>query len=249
MNDLPIFSAPGQDLESTMPPNYIAKAGQLQTFSLPEQVTGTPADRQIGKAIVNAWRQDGILQIAMDQEQQRVLGEAFIAGKRFFRKPHDEKAACIDSQSYSGYIASGEEITNGIADYSEIFTVTKDLDLTEPRVKAKWPCHGPCPWPDIEMKAPMQSYMDCLGDSGEKLLQLIEYGLELEPGSLTQYTKDGWHHLRILRLVLLNTLWRSTNNANPLATVEILDSQLQTIQMARGMKAVESAPIQITVFW
>ena len=196
------LSASVQDLASTMPPNYVARVGHLQTFDLPEQVTGTATDRELGKAIIEAWRRDGILQITMDPKQAALLEEAVVASKRFFRKPHKEKAACIDSQSYSGYIASGEEVTDGIADYSEIFTVTKDLDLAEPRVKAKWPCHGRCPWPDIEMKAPMQAYIDYLGKSGEKMLQLIEYGLEVEPGSLTKYTQDGWHHMRILRHVL-----------------------------------------------
>ena len=61
-------------------------------------------------------------------------------------------------------------MTDGIADYSEIFTITKDLDMAEPRVRAKWPCHGPCPWPDIQMKEPMVRYDTNLGAEGEKLL-------------------------------------------------------------------------------
>jgi isopenicillin N synthase-like dioxygenase len=197
------LSTPSRDMASSMPPNYVASVGNLQTFTLPDKVTGTITDREMGKAIINAWRRDGILQIAMNPKQAALLEEAVMASKRFFRKPYNEKAACIDSQSYSGYIASGEELTDGIADYSEIFTVTKDLDLAEPRVKAKWPCHGRCPWPDAEMQEPMQTYMDYLGESGEKMLQLIEYGLDVEPGSLTKYTRDGWHHMRILRQVSL----------------------------------------------
>ncbi|CVK86342.1 related to ethylene-forming enzyme [Fusarium mangiferae] len=118
---------------------------------------------------------------------------------------HDTRAAftlqkCqLRYQTYSGYIASGEELTDGIADYSEIFTVTKDLELDEPRVVAKWPCHGRCPWPDYEMQNPMHRYMQSLGGVGETLLQLTELGLGVPQGSLTNYTEDGWHHLRILR--------------------------------------------------
>jgi isopenicillin N synthase-like dioxygenase len=189
-------------LEETMPPNFVARVGNLQTFKLPDQVTGGPDDIALGKALIDCWRSDGILQIAMNGKQGKLLQDAFTASKQFFRKPHVEKAACVDSQSYSGYIASGEEVTNGVADYSEIFTVTKDLDLSVPEVKEHWPCHGPCPWPDAEMKSPMQLYITYLGETGEKLLQLIEYGLGLEPSSLTKYTKHGWHHMRILRLVL-----------------------------------------------
>jgi isopenicillin N synthase-like dioxygenase len=184
-----------------MPPNYVAQVGHLKTFTLPAQVTGGPEDLRLGKALIDAWRQDGILQVSLDKTQQRVLGDALVASKRFFGKPRAEKVACVDSQSYAGYIASGEEITAGVADYSEIFTVTKDLPLEDLRVISKWPCHGPCPWPDANMKHSMQRYMTCLGETGETLLQLIEYGLDLSPGTLTRLTRDGWHHMRILRLV------------------------------------------------
>jgi len=182
-----------------MPPGYVASVGNLQTFTLPQRVTGSVADQNMGNALVSAWQRDGILQIAMEPKQRQIYEAANNASRGFFRKPHAQKAACIDSQSYAGYIASGEEITDGIADYSEIFTVTKDLDLDEPRVRAKWPCHGRCPWPDTEMREPIRRYMDYLGQSGEKLLRLIELGLKVPEGSLTRLTRDGWHHLRILR--------------------------------------------------
>lgn len=187
------------DLGSTMPPNYVAHVGQLKTFTLPDKATGSPSDVQLGKAMIDAWRQDGILQVSMSPKQQDLFDKAFTASKRFFAMPPKQKAACVDSQSYAGYIASGEEITDGIADYSEIFTVTKDLPLEEPRVEAKWPCHGPCPWPDTDMRTPIQKYMESLGNSGETLLKMIEYGLDLDPKTLTSLTEDGWHHLRILR--------------------------------------------------
>ena len=80
--------------------------------------------------------------------------------KEFFSLSPDQKHACVDDQSFAGYIASGEEITDGIADYSEIFTVTKVLPQTDPRVQGKRPCHGPCPWPTSRMQETMQGYMD-----------------------------------------------------------------------------------------
>lgn len=82
---------------------------------------------------MRAWQRDGILQVTMNHSQQAIYDEALSAEKQFFAKPHVEKAVCVDSQSYAGYIASGEELTDGIADYSEIFTVTKDLPLEDPR--------------------------------------------------------------------------------------------------------------------
>lgn len=137
----------------------------------------------------------------MNHAQQAIYEQAQRASKQFFAKLHVEKAVCVDSQSYAGYIASGEELTDGIADYSEIFTVTKDLPLEDPRVVAGWPCHGSCPWPDAAFRDPIKSYMDYLGECGETLLRLVEYGLEVPEGALTNLTEDGWHHLRVLRCV------------------------------------------------
>ncbi|KAJ0157340.1 Uncharacterized protein HZ326_0266 [Fusarium oxysporum f. sp. albedinis] len=186
------------------PPGHSVTVGNLQTFILPDKVSDTEANRKLGEALVEAWQKDGILQISMTPEQHSLYKSANYASRRFFGKPYAQKAACVDSQTYSGYIASGEELTDGIADYSEIFTVTKDLELDEPRVVAKWPCHGRCPWPDYEMQNPMQRYMQSLGGVGETLLQLTELGLGVPEGSLTNYTQDGWHHLRILRFPAIN---------------------------------------------
>lgn len=184
---------------ASMPPGFQADVGQLSTFDLPSRVTGSTADTALGKALISAWRRDGILQLSMTVSQQRLWNDAHAASRRFFRRPHTEKAACVDPLSYSGYIASGEEVTAGVADYSEIFTVTKDLGHEDPRVGAGWPCHGPCPWPDEGMKIAMMRYKDELGREGEKMLRLVELGLGLQLGRLTGYTRDGWHHMRVLR--------------------------------------------------
>ncbi|KAK7429822.1 hypothetical protein QQZ08_003667 [Neonectria magnoliae] len=197
-------SSQGAQSASGIPPGYHARVGKLQTFVLPNQVTGTEEDKELGKAIIGAWKKDGILQIAMNPQQQDLYKSANEASKRFFGKPYSQKAACVDSQSYAGYIASGEELTDGIADYSEIFTVTKDLELDEPRVLEKWPCHGCCPWPDAQLRNPMREYMNSLGISGERLLELTELGLGVSRGSLTNLTQDGWHHMRILRFPATN---------------------------------------------
>ncbi|CAG8075528.1 unnamed protein product [Penicillium nalgiovense] len=116
-------------LGSTIPPNYVAHVGQLKTFTLPEKATGSSGDDEMGKALINAWCEDGILQIAVNPKQEDLFNKAFAASKRFFAMSPNVKANCVDTQSYAGYIASREEITDGIADYSEIFTVTKDIPL------------------------------------------------------------------------------------------------------------------------
>ncbi|EFY99197.2 2-oxoglutarate-dependent ethylene/succinate-forming enzyme [Metarhizium anisopliae] len=182
-----------------MPPGFSAAVAQLETFVLPERLSGSLSDRAMAKAMVRAWRRHGILQIAMSPSQQQIYAQANAASRDFFKATPLQKQACVNECSYAGYVASGEEITAGIADYSEIFTVTKDLHPGDPRVLEKWPCHGPCPWLDKRMKSPMLNYMADMGSSGDKVLQLIELGLDVPQGSLTKYTDDGWHHMRVLR--------------------------------------------------
>lgn len=201
----------------TMPPGFTASIGDLNTFILPEKVSGSVGDQIMAKAMITAWRRDGILQVAMSNAQRLAYDAANASSRAFFRRSPVMKQRLVDSKSYSGYIGSGEEITNGIADYSEIFTVTKDLTISDPRVAADWPCHGPCPWPDRAMKNAMTRYMDDLGRSGETLLQLIEIGLGVPQGSLTKYTRDGWHHMRVLRYVCSASLWKSIIHAEFMA--------------------------------
>ncbi|TID23637.1 sodium calcium exchanger protein [Venturia nashicola] len=184
---------------TTLPPEYRARIGYLKTFHLPATVTGSARDRELGRRIVDAISGDGIFQIALPTEN-KVLDEAFTASKEFFSQSQEEKARLVDSKSFAGYIASGEEITDGIADYSEIFTATKDLPASDGRVRQNWPCHGSTPWPKGQFQEKIQNLMAQMGAYGEVLLQLIAFGLELEdPKGLNRLTEDGWHHMRVLR--------------------------------------------------
>jgi isopenicillin N synthase-like dioxygenase len=172
----------------------------LRTFHLPESVTGTPSDLELGRQLIQAWRTDGIFQVATTPMQNGKTEAAFQASRRFFGLPMEAKAGCISDLTYSGYIASGEEMTAGEADFSEIFTVCPDVPLTDRRVQAHWPCHGPVPWPDDQYRDSMKVFMDELGSIGHKLLELIAIGLELNDlQALTRLTENGWHHMRVLR--------------------------------------------------
>jgi isopenicillin N synthase-like dioxygenase len=171
----------------------------LQTFELPAQVTGTATDVTLGQELIRAWRADGIFQIATDDKQDGTTQAAIAASQRFFKEPQTFKSRCISDLTYSGYIASGEEVTAGQADYSEIFTICKDLPESDPRVQNGWPCHGPVPWPDSVYHKRMKAFMDELGAAGEKLLKLTALGMNLPISTFTDLTRDGWHHMRVLR--------------------------------------------------
>lgn len=177
----------------------------LQTFHLPEAVSGTAVDIGLGREMIRAWQTDGIFQIATTPVQSRKTAAAIAQSWRFFGMPMEFKSQRVSDLTYAGYIASGEEVTAGEADYSEIFTVCKDVPPEDARVRAQWPCHGPVPWPDAEYQRSMQVFMDELGATGEKLLKLVALGLDLpDIDTLTTLTRDGWHHMRVLRFPALS---------------------------------------------
>jgi isopenicillin N synthase-like dioxygenase len=177
----------------------------LQTFHLPDTVTATASDVRLGHDLLRAWQTDGIFQVATDPAEDRVILDAIEASQRFFRLPMEVKAGHVSDLTYSGYIASGEEVTAGEADYSEIFTVCKDVAVDDPRVQQRWPCHGPVPWPDPAYRQRMRALMTQFGAIGEKLLRLVALGLELaDADALTRLTGDGWHHMRVLRFPALS---------------------------------------------
>jgi len=172
----------------------------LRTFHLPTSIEGTIDDQALARDMIQAWRTDGIFQVATSFVDQTLTESAFEVSRRFFAMPMASKARCISDLNYAGYVASGEEVTAGEADFSEIFTVCPDIPADDPRVRAQWPCHGPVPWPDELYRQAMVDFMGALGRIGEKLLKLTAIGLGLpDPDTLTELTRDGWHHMRVLR--------------------------------------------------
>ncbi|MEV0170321.1 2-oxoglutarate and iron-dependent oxygenase domain-containing protein [Streptomyces sp. NPDC050803] len=171
----------------------------LSTFHLPDSVTGTTADAGLAQRMINAWQRDGIFQIATTARQDLLIGAAYEASRRFFALPPQVKARHVSDLSYGGYIASGEEVTDGVQDGSEIFTVTPDIPADDPRVRQSWPCHGPTPWPDEDYRRAMRAWMDELAGVGQRLLRLTALGLSLPLEALTRLTEAGWHHMRVLR--------------------------------------------------
>src|SRR3954471_2768531 len=105
----------------------------LRTFALPDSVEGTRRDVRLAHEMVDAWRVDGIFQISV--ENAGAVRDAFAQSARFFAMPAEWKSACVSDLTYAGYIASGEEVTAGESDYSEIFTVCPDVPLDDPRVR------------------------------------------------------------------------------------------------------------------
>jgi SnoaL-like domain len=67
-------------------------------------------------------------------------------------------------QTFSGYVASDEEVTAGEADYCETFAITKNSQPTDARVRENCPFHGSVPWPDEHYRQTKRAYMDEAAD-------------------------------------------------------------------------------------
>ena len=172
----------------------------LRTFQLPTEVTGSIWDVALGVELIRTWQSDGIFQVATGGVANSITAAALKESRRFFALPPAEKANLVSDLTYAGYVASGEEVTAGEQDFSEIFTVCRDIPGTDPRVRAGWPCHGPVPWPDTIYRDVMAALMSQFGLVGDKILKLTALGLGLpDMNALTDLASDGWHHMRVLR--------------------------------------------------
>ena len=68
------------------------KCLQLKTLVMPdEDITGSKRDHELGLALIEAWKTDGILQIALNERQKTICAEAMKANMEFVRKPLEQK--------------------------------------------------------------------------------------------------------------------------------------------------------------
>jgi deazaflavin-dependent oxidoreductase (nitroreductase family) len=115
----------------------------IQTFRLPGMVSGTESDPRLGHDLVRAWQADGIFQVATDPAQDRVVRDAMEASKRFFQLPMEVKARHVSDLTYSGYIASGEEVTANEVETSTSPTSTPPSTPRRPSQQRLHPLRHP----------------------------------------------------------------------------------------------------------
>jgi 2-oxoglutarate dioxygenase / 2-oxoglutarate/L-arginine monooxygenase/decarboxylase len=169
---------------------------QLRSFRLPSSIDGTRVDVEMGKQMILAWRLDRRFQVELPAAQARRLATASVTAQRFFALGAVRKARCAGDLSYSGYVARGGRLVDGRPDDAERFTACKDLPASDPRVEARWPCHGPVPWPDTGLAGAVAAVATDLGGVGARLLRLLALGLQIQDvDTLVRLTSDGWHHL------------------------------------------------------
>jgi isopenicillin N synthase-like dioxygenase len=126
---------------------------------------------------------------------------AFASLRRFFAQPPGRKSRFVSDLTYAGYAAPGEDHDRAEAAGCEVFTVCQDIAPPDPRVRERWPCHGPAPWPDAEFRRAMLALTDALGVMADRMLREAAQDLGLDdPGVFARLTWSGWHHLRAARI-------------------------------------------------
>jgi isopenicillin N synthase-like dioxygenase len=197
-----------------------------ETFELPEAPRGGDDDIRLGRALVKAWRTDGIAQVVMDPAQEKAARRAEASSRRFFAQSAGFKAAYVSDLTYAGYAASGEQVTAAAADHAEIFTVCQDIAPDDPRVREQWPCHGPVPWPEAEYRRAVLGLTDRFGELGDRLLRLAALGLGLDDAdTFARLTWGGWHHMRAMRFPPLSA--RAQRGAGSRTDLGVLALALQ----------------------
>jgi isopenicillin N synthase-like dioxygenase len=156
------------------------------------------AEAELGEALVRSWQTEGAFQVAAG-ELQPDAERAFAASERFFARPATAKARYVSDLTYAGYAEPGEEAGAGEVDRRESFTVCQDIAPHDPRVRERWPCHGPVPWPDAHYRRAMLALTDRLGEVADRLLRRVALALGAEdPDVFARLTWGGWHSLRAL---------------------------------------------------
>ena len=173
-----------------------------------------------------AWRGSGAFRLAAndalndaalagsaldDAELGPRLRRAFASSRRFFALSAGRKSRFVSDLTYAGYTAPGEERgsaekagageTSAEEEGCEVFTVCQDIAPHDPRVRERWPCHGPVPWPDAEFRRAMLALTEALGAVADRLLRDAALSLGLDdPDVFARLTWSGWHHLRLTRI-------------------------------------------------
>jgi len=84
------------DMAADIPPQHKVYIGQLATFELPSAVRTNEKCITLGKALIDTWRKDGILQIKMTPEQGNLFRQSYEVSKVFFKLPYAEKVKYVD---------------------------------------------------------------------------------------------------------------------------------------------------------
>lgn len=150
----------------------------IPTISLAPLAAGDP-DGRVARAIGEACRQDGFFAVVDHGIARSTIDALFGAARAFFALPEERKsriAMVRGGRAWRGYFPVGGELTSGVPDVKEGIYFGSELPVSDPRVVAGLPLHGPNLFPDDDVPALRPSvlrYIDAVSALGGELMAVI----------------------------------------------------------------------------
>jgi isopenicillin N synthase-like dioxygenase len=152
-------------------------------------------DPNLDAALDRACREFGFFYVTGHGVDPRLVTALAGLARNFFAQPVDHKLRIAMSgggRAWRGYFPVGGELTSGRPDRKEGVYFGTELALTDPRVRAGLPLHGPNLFPDLPgFRERVLEYMGAVTTVGQRLLCEIASGLGLQRDYiLERYTRD-----------------------------------------------------------
>lgn len=162
------------------------------------------AQRHVAAELVRELQHKSWVCIADHGVDESVFRNARAEARSFFEKPVQEKLRSDIrlSRNHRGYVPQTEagdyDDEGGIRRY-EAFDVGRDLSINHPLVRARTPLLGPNFWPATDgfHGATMRCY-ESLAHLCDVVLELIEIGLDMRPGTISQYRSEPLSQMRYI---------------------------------------------------
>ncbi len=133
-----------------------------------------------------------------------IVDDAYGTAVDFFSRPEAFKRS-VDirkSTNHRGFVdihEKGDYADEGGIRRYEAFDVGRDLPRDHPQVMAETPLLGPNQWPDVEgFAAANRRLFAALDLATRRLLDLIEVGLGIHPGTISQHRHEPLSQMRYL---------------------------------------------------
>lgn len=158
---------------------------------------GTHAQRDaVAQAIGDACREVGFFHVTGHGVPTALQHRLETTSRAFFSLPDEQKLAIrmsLAGRSWRGYFPVGAELTSGRPDQKEGLYFGAELPPDDPRVRARWPLHGPNLFPDSVpgLRDCVLSYLSEMTLVSHAVLDGIARSLDLPPDYFfVRYTRD-----------------------------------------------------------
>ena len=140
---------------------------------------------EVARAIDAACRDDGFFAVVDHGISPALAGDLLRAARAFFALPDERKLAIAmarGGRAWRGYFPLGGELTSGVPDRKEGLYVGRELPLSDPRVVAGTPLHGPNLFPDADvptLRPAVLAWIDAAAELARRIMSAIAVALAL----------------------------------------------------------------------